>query len=252
MSSATATWAELWRREIAKQEVAYVPNVGTVLLPGAEGFHPTPTVWYVNPSYMPPSLLQYFVRLDPMSPWSEVLDTLPAVARSLGGFAMDWVTAASDGPGIQPSASPATLINLPVGQSGPAPVGSYDAIRVYLWAGIADPKTPQVKQLRSSLSGMDSYLKSNDMPPLQVDAAGKVLSASSPPGFSAAVIPYLQALGLKTEANQQSARLSATLKNGLYGTEGRYYDQNLALFQTGWSEGRYRFDANGQLHLKWK
>ena len=34
-------------------------------------------------------------------------------------------------------------------------------------------------------------------PEVEVDAAGKVLSADAPVGFSAAVIPYLEARGMK-------------------------------------------------------
>jgi hypothetical protein len=31
----------------------------------------------------------------------------------------------------------------------------------------------------------------------------------------------------------------------------RYYDQNLALFATGWAEERYRFDREGCLKVRW-
>jgi endoglucanase len=43
--------------------------------------------------------------------------------------------------------------------------------------------------------------------------------------------------------------------SGLYGSgpsDLRYYDQNLALFSTGWSEERYRFESDGRLRVKWK
>jgi len=38
----------------------------------------------------------------------------------------------------------------------------------------------------------------------------------------------------------------------LYGASQAYYDQNLALFSTGWSEQRYRFESDGKLDVKWK
>jgi len=87
-----------------------------------------------------------------------------------------------------------------------------------------------------------------------VDASGKVLNADAPTGFSAAVIPYLHALRLKQEETTQMDRLAATKdpKTGLYGHDGSYYDQNLALFATGWADGRYKFDVDGRLHVKWK
>jgi len=87
-----------------------------------------------------------------------------------------------------------------------------------------------------------------------VDAMGKVLDGNAPTGFSAAVIPYLHELNLKQEEAKQADRLAATRdpKTGLYGRDGGYYDQNLALFETGWVEGRYKFDADGRLAVKWK
>jgi endoglucanase len=49
-------------------------------------------------------------------------------------------------------------------------------------------------------------------------------------------------------------RLAATkdAASGLYGKTANYYDQNLALFANGWIEGRYRFDRDGKLRVKWK
>ena len=234
---------------VAQQEIVLVPGVGTTLMPGAAGFHPDPQTWYLNPSYMPPSLLAYFAQQNPQSPWGEVASSLPLLIGSQGGFVMDWIKAGADG--LQPMQPPSTVGD---GKPVPTPVGSYDAIRVYLWLGLADPATPGVRASLRNLRGMAAYLKSNVTPPLQVDATGKVLDPNAPTGFSAAVIPYLHALKLTKEEGTQSDRLAATKdpQNGLYGHGGGYYDQNLAMFETGWVEGRYKFDNNGQLHVKWK
>jgi endoglucanase len=101
---------------------------------------------------------------------------------------------------------------------------------------------------------MAGYLKGALTPPLVVDADGKVLKADATPGFSAAVIPFLEALGMKDEAKVQSDRLGATKDtgSGLYGHGADYYDQNLAMFSTAWSEERYRFERDGRLRVKWK
>jgi endoglucanase len=106
----------------------------------------------------------------------------------------------------------------------------------------------------AQVSGMASYLKTSVTPPLEVDAMGAVVHASGPAGFSAAVVPYLEAVGLKPAAKLQQDRLIASQDpaTGLYGHPGEYYDQNLALFSTGWTEQRYRFDRDGKLHVKWK
>jgi len=40
--------------------------------------------------------------------------------------------------------------------------------------------------------------------------------------------------------------------SGLYGKDLAYYDQNLALFSTGFTEGRFSFGPGGELNLRWK
>jgi endoglucanase len=239
----------LMAMRIAQQEVVSVPGLGTTLLPGPVGFHPDAGTWLLNPSYLPPSLLAYFARAIPTGPWRAVLESLqPMLARGSGaGYAMDWVAAGTD---IRPSISPPQLA---AGMTDKAPIGSYDAIRVYLWLGIADPATPGVHALLPSVSGMAAYLKVHVTPPEQVDSQGRVLSMSAPPGFSAALIPYLHALGLAAAEKSQIDRLAATkdATQELYGHNAAYYDQNLALFSTGWTEQRYRFDRDGTLQVKW-
>jgi endoglucanase len=244
---------DLMAMRVAQQEVVLVPGVGTTLLPGAQGFHPDPNTWYVNPSYLPPPLLAYFAKREPGQPWGEVLESLPQIVHSNGGFVMDWVSATPQG--VRPSLNPALLAaGAQAGATPAAPMGSFDAIRVYLWMGLADRNTPGVKESLDQMRGMAFYVHAHLLPPSQVDANGHVLNSDSPPGFSAAVIPYLQALGLKDDAATQAKRLAALkdAKSGLYGRDGLYYDQNLALFATGWSEGRFRFDSEGRLRLKWK
>jgi len=119
---------------------------------------------------------------------------------------------------------------------------------------MADPKTPGVHESLIAMQGMANYLKLNPAPPRVVDASGKVLDADGTEGFSAAVIPYLDALNLKQQAKVQSDRLDVLKdpKTGLYGKGGEYYDQNLTLFSTGWGEKRFRFGADGALKVKWK
>jgi len=52
---------------------------------------------------------------------------------------------------------------------------------------------------------------------------------------------------------KQTIRLSAQRDqaSGLYGKDVAYYDQNLALFATGFLDGRFRFGANGELKVEW-
>ena len=235
---------------IAQQEVVLVPGVGATLVGGPVGFHPSEQTWLLNPSYLPPSVLTYLATAIPGGPWREVRDSLePMISGETGnGFAMDWVVAGS---GMHASPPPAKLAT---GSSDAVPVGSYDAIRVYLWLGLADAQTPGLESLLAATSGMASYIKTQGNPPLAVNARGVVLDRNAPVGFSAAVIPYLSAVGMKAQQKAQFDRLLASRDpvTGLYGSNAAYYDQNLALFATGWAEQRYRFDPEGKLVVRWR
>lgn len=228
---------------IAEHEVAAVPGLGRTLLPGSQGFHPASDTWILNPSYLPPPLLLRLAAVMPQGPWSDVLASLrPMLAGGSGGnFAMDWIEA---GPALKPGSPP---------NSGTAPVGSYDAIRVYLWLGFSDRATPGLKDLLHAVSGMAAYMRSSEAPPEKVDAHGAVVSRNSPVGFSAALIPYLQAVGMTAASAAQTRRvnLARNPQSGLVGPSGSYYDQNLALFATGWAEHRFRFDPHGQISVTW-
>ena len=241
---------------IAREEVVLVPGLGTTLEPGPRGFHPSgqgssEQTYILNPSYLPLPLLTYMARYNAKGPWQAVLESLPRLldAQVAHGFAMDWLVAGTNGVHAAPPPAEPTA-----GAREPQPSGSYDAIRVYLWLGLADSGTPGLRDLLAGTAGMSAYLRTAAIPPLEVDQNGTVLHAEASVGFSAAVIPYLSAVGLKAQAGIQADRLVATRDavSGLYGRGGDYYDQNLALFSTAFVEGRYRFERDGTLHLKWK
>jgi endoglucanase len=236
---------------IAREEIALVPGLGPTLIPGPRGFHPDEETYILNPSYMPLPLLAYFAKSMPEGPWAQVLESVPQLlAAQVGhGFAMDWVSANTSG--LHATAPPAEPT---AGAREPQPSGSYDAIRVYLWAGIADPGTRFRADMMIQLGGMAGYMRSAVLPPLQVDAQGKVVSAEAPVGFSAAVLPYLLAAGMKPQARLQQERIVAAEDpaTGLYGRPGEYYNENLVLFSTGFIEQRYRFERDGKLRLNWK
>jgi endoglucanase len=237
--------------QVAQQEAAFVPGLGTTLLAGAYGFHPDAETWILNPSYLQPSILARLSKVMPTGPWAAILDSLNAIlAQGSGaGYAMDWITAGSGG--IHPSPTPAQHA---AGDAGAMPMGSYDAIRVYLWLGIADPDTHGVHALFARVPAMAAYVDRNPIPPQQVDAQGHVVNPNGPPGFSAALVPYLRAVGKNSQAKIQMDRLNSSrdATTGLYGKNADYYDQNLSLFANGWSEGRFRFDRDGKLRVKWK
>ena len=102
---------------------------------------------------------------------------------------------------------------------------------------------------------MSAYLADHDAPPEKVSDQGIPVEQDGPVGFSAAVLPYLRAYpDLSRAIAKQMIRLSAQkdATSGLYGKDIAYYDQNLALFATGFLDAKFRFGPGGELKVEWK
>jgi len=236
---------------IAKSEVSALPGFGPMLMPGPFGFQHANS-WTLNPSYMPLFLFQRLGKLDPSGPWQQIARGIPRMLEGSArhGFAMDWVNYVP-GDGFYPA--PALATGNP---DSDVPGGSYDAIRVYLWAGMIDGSGTIRAQVLSAIPGMGVYLANHDAPPEKVSDQGIPMAQDGPVGFSAAVLPYLRAFpnlaGNGTGARQtvRMARMRDA-STGLYGKDLAYYDQNLALFSTGFLDGRFRFGQGGELNVQW-
>jgi len=238
--------------QIAKSEVVDLPGFGPMLLPGSTGFQlqrpPNITYWVLNPSYLPPFVFERLAVVDPVGPWQKIALDIPRLLQqsAVRGFAMDWLNY-SPGEGFTPA-------SLHTDKSGEAPMGSYDAIRVYLWVGMLDGKSRMRPELLEAASGMSAYLANHDSPPEKVSDLGVPMAQDGPVGFSAALLPYLRAYPhLDGPSAQQMVRLNAQkdTASGLYGKDQAYYDQNLALFATGFLDGRFRFGPDGELKVEW-
>ena len=215
-----------------------MPALGFSVAPGPTGFQHG-TTYRLNASYVPLQLVLGLEEFVPRGPWKDVAATVPKMVSDSAphGFVSDWTEFKTD-PGLQ--AMPT--------------IGSYDAIRVYLWAGMLDPATKDRDALLKSLSGMENYLRTNPVPPAKVKPDGTIEDPKGPAGFSAALIPYAEALQLEQLKNQLMSRVQTEFKpqTGLLGTPPRYYDQNLALFGLGFAQKQFWFGANGSLGLAWK
>ncbi len=237
-------------KHVAETEVVVTGGSLTILLPGAKGFHPDPSTYIWNPSYEPPQLIARFEKQCPDGPWAGLQKDLPKLLAqsSPGGYAMDWLRAEA---ALTPVTSPQSPSS---GEHQPPPVGSYESIRVYLWLGMAHKATPGVRESLSAVGTMRTYLRTHPLPPLDVDASGKVLQPEGTLAFSAAVLPYLEAWGDRQSQKNQMDRLAANVDavTGLYGRPPAYYDQNLSLFGIGWMERRFRFEQDGRLKTQWK
>jgi len=230
---------------IARSEVASIPGLGHALLPGAVGFK-LPHAWVLNPSYTPLFILDRLAAIDPTGPWAGVGASVPTLLErsARNGFAMDWVSYTS-GEGFTPC-----MVN---GSKTPAAVGSYDAIRVYLWAGMLPDSSPEKSKILKSLPGMNIFLAQHGAPPEKINNDGTPQAQAGPVGFSAALVPYLKSLSNDPAVAQQLVRIKSQLdeKSNLYGTPPTYYDQNLILFGSGWLEKSFQFGISGELLVRW-
>lgn len=239
---------------IAKTEVANMPGFGMVLMPGPQGFQHGQAgqvqTWTLNPSYTPVFLFERFARVDPAGPWYQVALGVPRLLEesTRHGFVMDWVNYIP-GDGFYPSPAMQTG-----NKDSEVAGGSYDAIRVYLWAGMMDPREKLQARVLNAIPAMSVYLATHDAPPEKVSDQGIPMAQEGPVGFSAAMAPYLRAysdqarLSALQIARMDKMRDSST---GLYGKDLAYYDQNLALFSNGFMEGRFRFGPAGELTVQW-
>lgn len=228
---------------IARDEVRTLPGLGAVLLPGPVGFGPEAgprgLSARLNPSYLPPSILQW-LAVRHGGPWVDVQQSAVRIieASAPRGFAADWMTY-EEGQPTAPHATP--RLRLP--DAADERTGSYDAIRVYLWVGLAAAGDPARAALMEQLKPMADWVERNGAPPEHVDPRDATVSGDGPPGFSAALLPFLAA-GQRTAAlEHQRARAKPR--------DHAYYEQALALFGLGHHEARYRFERDGTLVPAW-
>jgi endoglucanase len=251
--------ARLWRHpayqddanrllaNIEARELVELPGLGAMLLPGPTGFVYPDQLWRLNPSYLPLPLLRRFAQGADRR-WETVArNTVSMIQRSAPhGFAADWVGYRSA------SAESGSFVS--DGVTGD--LGSYDAIRVYLWAGMTSASDPLARPLMASLGGMASATAGKGVPPEKVRVLTGETQGMGPPGFSAALIPYFQSQGNSGLAQLQRTRAETDLDKALADQAPRktplYYDYMLGLFGLGWAEQRYRFGADGALQPSWE
>lgn len=238
--------------QIERKEVVNLPGFGPMLLPGPVGFvHDNgqgAQSFVLNPSYVPLPVIEGLAKVDPDGPWQMVALNLPKLLRqsAVRGFAMDWVKY-TPGNGFTPT------VPQP-GNDELSPMGSYDAIRVYLWAGMIAEGDPLRAEVLQSLQGMRTYLSDHAAPPEKVNSVGFAQPREGPVGFSGALIPYLRAVGEAQAGARQTVRMGEGRdpNSGLYGANKTYYDQNLIMFATGFLDHRFAFEPTGELHVEWK
>lgn len=165
------------------------------------------------------------------APWSTLRETNLRLLLETApkGFSPDWVRYESK-QGWQLKAEK-TLIS------------SYDAIRVYLWAGMMHDGDPQKARLLARFKPMATLTMKNGVPPEKVDVVSGNAQGTGPVGFSAALLPFLQNRDAQAVQRQRVA-------DHFPGSDA-YYNYVLTLFGQGWDQHRFRFTVKGELLPDW-
>lgn len=252
--------ARLWQRPTYRSDARHLldsiearlvvdlPGLGKMVLPGPQGFNQHNQVWTLNPSYLPLPLLRRLHKERPKGPWQQIASNTVRMiqATSPKGFVADWV-------GYKMTAVQAGQFMV---DPAKGELGSYDAIRVYLWAGMTSPRDPDAAALLAALDGMRQRILATGAAPEKVAVTTGVAEGQGPFGFGAALVPYLQAKGETTLAAQWKARAAQQLESGLAQPSAQpeilYYNVMLGLFGIGWAEKRYQFRDDGTLNLSWE
>jgi endoglucanase len=229
--------------------VVTLPGLGKMLLPGPEGFVQPDHLWRLNPSYLPRPLLQRLAKEQPKGPWKEIADNTVKLIRgsSPRGYVADWV-------GYRGTSAQSGLFVVDPVKGG---LGSYDAIRVYLWAGMTPRTDPAYSQLLEALDGMAQSTASTGVPPEKVQVISAAVDGQGPFGYSAALVPYFIAKEQPWLAELQQRRAqesidAAFVKGSEQRADSLYYNVMLSLFALGWAEKRYQFRDDGTLKLSWE
>ena len=216
---------------IRKEEVVDLPGLGPMLLPGKQGFVQNDR-WTFNPSYLPLFVLRRLAAADPSGPWTAIARNSARLLRETcpKGFAADWVT----WDGKRFTVDPAK-----------GAIGSYDAIRCYLWAGMTASDDPLRREWLRHLDGPVAMLGRQGHLAERIDTRTGTGSGIAPAGFSAALLPFL---AVKNKPALLEAQLSRLLSAK---TPLPYYERMLLLFGYGWHTRRFRFSTDGRLMPAW-
>ncbi len=233
---------------VAAEEVVTLPGAGRMLLPGPIGFARDNQIWRLNPSYQPVPVLRLLARQDPKGPWAEIASNTVRMITDTAprGVVADWVAYQGTGP-----AAGHYAVDPDKGD-----VGSYDAIRTYLWAGVTPSADPLAKPILAGTSGMARITQTLNAPPEYVSTLSGGARGTQNFGFAAALLPYLRALDQDALAETLRQRVLTRIAQDAAAPAGSvsppYYDYVLALYALGHTEQQYRFLPSGALQTSWE
>ena len=227
--------AAVMAQRIMREETAYLANLGLSLLPAPANFQYQEGITKLNPSYMPLFILQQFSQRYPHSPWQQLHDTSAKmiIATSQSGVSPDWVL-------YQPSKGFYY-------DKKTTDLGSYNAIRVYLWASMMAEDAPFRDELIKQFQPMVKHVVEHTKAPLKSYASSGKLTSNGPQGFAAALLPLV---AINNETKTLTALQQQLMMDSSF-TTSRYYDSVLYLFGSSTLNQRFSIDKMGKLTPRW-
>ncbi|GBU10306.1 endo-1,4-D-glucanase [Gammaproteobacteria bacterium] len=248
-------------KHIYAEEVAELPNLGRILLPGKERFV-YKNFWRLNPGNTPPQLLNKFNRIDPI--WNDVIkgNRRLLLESGVNGLASDWVVwdkklgwqfysevidwaskreITKDNNILDVDAVKKNNPNITVKKSFVRQhQGNYNAIRVYLLIGMMAEDSKYRNELTKHYSPMIDIIRPGGLVPEIVNALEQRSEGTAPIGFSAALLPFSK------DYMDMHAKLLDKVNEHILDPD-EYHNIVLILFGKGFDDKRYRFNKYGEL-----
>ena len=248
--------AQLMLANVEKTLIVRVPGLGKMLLPGPVGYSYPDGLWRFNPSYQVLAQLRRFHKERPNGGWNDVAESnakmLADTKSNPHGLAANWVGYRAT------SANAGMFVVDPYSDD----LGSYDAIRTYLWAGMTAKADPLAAPMLKALGGFSraTAASPSGLPPEKIHVltgAAENNNGFSPLGFSASALVFFQARGETALMQLQKHKLDDVLGKALVasaadGDQPVYYDYMLSLFSQGFTDQKYRFEQDGTVKLFWE
>ncbi|NOH98103.1 cellulose synthase complex periplasmic endoglucanase BcsZ [Vibrio sp. 99-70-13A1] len=206
------------------------------LLPGKHGFiKQDGRVIKLNPSYLVLPIMTKFMQGEQSQQWQKLYDSSLDLLLSTQkkGVAPDWVL--YDGSAYTYSDETSDL-------------GSYDAIRNYLWAGMMPEGMEGRKELLSLYKWIHKELNKPNQVPEETYARSGKKQGEAPVGFVSSMLPLLEQYG----RNDTSELFVEFIdKNWKRDQKDEYYNSVLTMFSKAWYQKRFYFEQDGDLAVKW-
>ena len=217
---------DIW--ELSTADIALKDDLsGRYLLPGPlDAFHPSPEVWYLNPSYIAPYAFRLFAQVDKQRDWLELVHTgyrmLEESAKiSALGLPSDWVLLHSEAPHYRELPDTALIKS----------VYGFDAYRVW-WRIALDlswfRSAPAGHYLSDHLSALLDLWQQSQQLPAQIDLAGEAMVDYGATSQYAMVYQAARHLNTEVAESIRTNKLALADPNDFWDGDSAYYTQNLA------------------------